>query len=55
MCCSRYEYEEHPGVCRAMEHIAEIFMFRAEGDEGDEQGQDVNSQAPDQGQPEEAA
>lgn len=42
-------------MCRAMEHIAEIFMFRAEGDEGDEQGQDVNSQAPDQGQPEEAA
>lgn len=42
-------------MCRAMEHIAETFMFHAEVAEGDEQGQDVGSQAPDQGQPAEAA
>lgn len=23
---ARYEYEEHPGVCRAIEHIAETFL-----------------------------
>lgn len=26
----RYEYEEHPGVCRALEHAAELFLVNAE-------------------------
>jgi hypothetical protein len=43
-CYCRYEDEEHPGVCQAMEHAARCFMFDAdaahvEGHEGEGQEQ----------------
>ena len=31
-CFCRYELEEHPGVCRALEHTAEALIFNSEGE-----------------------